>query len=116
MKLSNQQKNTRLKGIALGTIAPIICLLGLGIYGYKVSRPIAIDSNGFAAAPHTFLGVMWVYIKDVDFYKYHVIICLSVNMILVWWFSKKKNDLFANGIIVPTAVYVVVVMVIKLLL
>ena len=112
--LFKKQKNKRLKGIFLGLFLPIVLLLILGLYGFFINKPWVVGENSFAAAPSSYLGVVWVYLSSLS-YKYHIFACLSGNVLAVWYLTKKNNNSMANGFILPTVIYAVL-FVIKLIL
>lgn len=97
----------------MGLFLPLILLLIMGLYGFYINRPFIIGENSFAAAPSSYLGVVWVYLTSVSYY--HVFFCLSANMLSVWFLTRKNKNSMANGIILPTAVYAVFLVAVRLL-
>ena len=114
MSLIKEQHKKRFQGVLMGTFLPIVLLLIIGLYGFYISRPFVIAENSFAAAPSTYFGVIWVYLISVSYY--HVFFCLSVNMITVWFLTQKNKNSMANGVVLPTAVYAVFLVAVRLLL
>jgi len=112
MDLIKLERKKRIQGVVIGLIIPIVLLLIVGIYGFTVSRPIMIDENNFAIAPHSYLGVLMVYITSISYY--HAFFCLSGNMAAVWYLTGKKKNSMANGIIVPTAIYALILVALRL--
>ena len=113
MNLFKEQQKKRFKGVLLGVFLPLILLLITGLYGFYIKRPFIIGENSFAAAPSSYLGVVWVYLTSVSYY--HVFFCLSANMLGVWLLTRKNKNSMANGIILPTAVYAVFLVAVRLL-
>ena len=112
--LFKKQKNERLKGVVLGMFLPVILLLILGLYGFFISKPWVVGENSFAVAPTSYFGVVWVYLVSLK-YKYHVLSCLSGNILAVLYLTRKNKNSMANGMILPTAVYAVVLVTVRLL-
>ena len=113
MNLVNELNKKRIKGIFLGAFLPIGLLLIVGLYGFYISKPWVIGENNFAAAPNTYIGVILVYLISVSYY--HVFFCLSANMLAVWFLTNRNKNSMANGIILPTAVYAVLLVVVRLI-
>ena len=86
----------------------------LGLYGFFVSKPWVVGENSFAVAPTSYFGVVWVYLVSLK-YKYHVLSCLSGNILAVLYLTRKNKNSMANGMILPTAVYAVVLVAVRLL-
>ena len=113
MDLNKEQNIKKFQGFLLGAFSPIILLLIIGLYGFYMNRPFVITENSFAAAPSSYFGVIWVYLVSVSYY--HVFFCLSANMISVWFLTRKNNNSMANGVVLPTAVYAVFLVAVRLL-
>ena len=112
MNLVKEQNKKRLNGALLGTLLPIILLLIVSLYGFFVKRPFVIGDNSFAAAPSSYWGVVWVYFMSVNYFQ--VFFCLSANMLAVWLLTNKNKNLIANGVILPTAIFALVLVIIRL--
>ena len=113
MNLANELNKQRIKGVFIGALLPIGLLLIVGLYGFYISMPWVIGENNFAAAPATYFGVVWVYLTSVNYY--HVFFCLSANMLAVWFLTNKNKNVIANGLVIPTAIYAVLLVVVRLL-
>jgi hypothetical protein len=113
MNLLKKQRKKRFEGILIGAFLPIVLLMISGLYGFYVKRPFIIDENSFAAAPSSYFGVLWIYLISVSYY--HVFFCLSANMLGVWFLTRKNKNSMANGVVLPTAVYAVFLVAIRLL-
>ena len=113
MNLFNELNKKRLKGVYLGAFLPIFLLLIVGLYGFYINKPWVIGENNFAAAPSTYIGVIWVYLISVNYY--HVFFCLSANMLAVWFLTSKNKNSIANGVVLPTALYAVLLVVVRLI-
>ncbi len=109
----NELDKKRLKGISLGALLPVLLLLIVGLYGFHINKPWVIGENNFAAAPSSYFGVIWVYLISVNYY--HVFFCLSANMLAVWFLTSKNKNTIANGIVIPTAIYAVLLVVVRLI-
>ena len=112
--LFKKQKDKRLKGVFLGVFLPIVLLLILGLYGFFINKPWIVGENSFAVAPSSYLGVIWVYLISLK-YKYHIFSCLSGNILAVLYLTNKNKNSMANGMILPTAVYAVLLVAVRLL-
>lgn len=113
MNLFKEQQKRRFKGVLIGVFFPVLLLLIFGLYGFYLKRPFVIGENSFATAPSSYLGVIWVYLVSVSYY--HVFFCLSANMLSVWLLTRKNKSSMANGVILPTAVYAVFLVAVRLL-
>tara|TARA_Y100000739_G_scaffold144817_1_gene124850 strand:+ start:437 stop:778 length:342 start_codon:yes stop_codon:yes gene_type:complete len=113
MNLVKEVNKQRIKGMLFGAFLPIGLLLIVGLYGFYISKPWVIGENSFAAAPGTYIGVVWVYLISVNYY--HVFFCLSANMLAVWFLTNKNKNAIANGVVLPTALYAVLLVVVRLL-
>jgi hypothetical protein len=113
MYLNKAQNKKRFQGLLIGASLPIVLLLIIGLYGFYITRPFVITENSFAAAPGTYFGVIWVYLVSVSYY--HVFFCLSANMISVWFLTRKRYNSMANGVVLPTAIYAVFLVAVRLL-
>lgn len=112
MDLVKKEKRKRLNGIIVGAFLPVILLLLFGVYGFYVDRPYMMVEGGFIIAPNTYLGVLTLYIKSIS--HYHAFFCLTGNMALVWMLTGKKQNSMANGVIVPTAIFALVLVILRL--
>ncbi len=114
MDLIKKENSKKLKGALLGATLPVILLLIIGLYGYFVSRPMMFDDKTkFAMAPSTYIGVIWIYITSISYYQ--AFFSLSINMAAVWLLSNKTQNSIANGVIIPTAIYAVILVAVRLI-
>jgi len=113
MNLVNELNKKRIKGIFIGAFLPILLIFIVGFYGFYFDRPWMVVENSFAGAPTSYFGVIWVYLISQS--HYHVFFCLSANMLAVWFLTNKNKNSMANGIVLPTALYAVLLVVLRLI-
>jgi len=113
MDLVKEEKKKRLTGIITGAILPIVLFLIIGAYGYYFDRPFMASENNFAVGAHSYYQVLKIYLISISYYQ--VFFSISVNMIAVFYFSNKKQNSIGNGFIVPTAIYALVLVFIRLI-
>lgn len=113
MDLVKIEKQKRLKGLLAGALLPIVLLLIVGLYGFFVDRPYMMIEGGFIIAPKTYLGVLTLYLKSVS--HYHAFFCVAGNMALVWLLTNKKKNSMANGVIVPTTIFSLILVILRLI-
>lgn len=112
MKLSKANKQRRTKGIILGTIVPVVTLL-IANYILLLNHPITVSEQGFIVVQYDY----WDYLMEnlTDTGKYAAFFCMSANIAIIWFISNKKNDYLANGIVIPTVVYAMFLVFIRIL-
>ena len=117
MNLVNEVNKQRIKGIFLGAVAPVIALFILSVMAYfKIifDRPNLTDEvTSLTVGASSLFGVFWIYATSASYFQ--VFYCLSVNMLAVWFLTNKNKNLIANGIVMPTAVYAVLLVVVRLI-
>ena len=113
MKISKEQRRERLVGVLLGTLLPVITLL---IVNYVLLQyyPITIDEFGLIRVQRDYSAFLWENIAEAG--KYAVFFCLSINMPLVMLLSQRKLLFMANGVVIPTVIYSVVLVFLRILL
>ena len=111
--LVNELNKKRIRGFFLGAFLPIVLLLIVGFYGFCFDMPWMVVENSFAGAPTSYFGVIWVYLISQS--HYHVFFCLSANMLTVWFLTSKNKNTIANGIVIPTVIYAVLLIVVRLI-
>lgn len=112
MKLSKANRDRRLKGILIGIVVPVITLF---IANYILLRmhPLTVSEQGFIVVQYDY----WAYLMEnlTDTGKYAAFFCMSANIAIIWFISGKKNDYLANGIVIPTVVYAMFLVFIRIL-
>tara|TARA_B100000795_G_C22350439_1_gene268513 strand:- start:43 stop:384 length:342 start_codon:yes stop_codon:yes gene_type:complete len=113
MKLSNNQKKQRVIGAIVGAVLPVVTLL-IANYVLLQYYPITIDEFGLIRVQKDYTAFLWENIAEAG--KYAVFFCLSINMPLVMLLSQRKLLLVANGVVIPTVIYSVVLVYLRILL
>ncbi|MBL56561.1 MAG: hypothetical protein CMP61_05190 [Flavobacteriales bacterium] len=117
MNLIEIEKKKRIKGVVIGAVAPVVALFVLSVMAYfKIifDRPYLTDEvTKLTVGASSLFGVFWVYATSASFFQ--AFFSLSVNMLLVFFFSNRQENSLANGIIVPTAIYALILVGLRLL-
>lgn len=117
MDLIKLEKKKRLQGIIIGLIAPVFLLFVISCFAYfKVifERPYLTDDvTKLTVGATSLFGVFWIYITSEFFF--HAFFSLAINMGLVFYLSNKNKNSMAKGIIVPTAIYALTLVAIRLI-
>lgn len=113
MKLSNDQKKQRVIGAIVGALLPVATLL-VANYVLLQYYPITIDEFGLIRVQKDYTAFLWENIAEAG--KYAVFFCLSINMPLVMLLSQRKLLFVANGVVIPTVIYSVVLVYLRILL
>lgn len=108
-KIAKERKQGALIGFAL----PIVALL-IANYVLLQYHPITVDEFGLLRVQKSYLSFLIENLTDPG--KYLVFFCLSSNMLLVLFFTSKKKDAVANGVVIPTVIFAVVLISLRLLL
>ena len=113
-KLENQK---RFRGIIIGAISPVLLLLIISVLSYfKIifERPyLTDDATKLTVGASSLLGIFWIYATSVSFFQ--AFFSLSINMLLVFLFSSKNHTSMSNGIIVPTAIFALFLVFVRLI-
>ena len=116
MDLIKEEKKKRVKGMIIGAVAPVVLLAVLSAMAYfKIifERPyITDDVTKLTIGATSWFGIVWIYITSVSFYQ--AFFSLSINMGLVFWFSNKNQNSIGNGVVIPTAIYALILVAIRL--
>lgn len=112
MNLAEVHKKERIRGALIGAILPVVLLL-ISSYILLQFHPLTVTEFGFAIAQNDYGDYLLENITEPE--KYTAFFCLSANMAFVWYLTAKKKEVMANGVILPTVIYAVVLVALRLL-
>lgn len=103
----------RKQGALLGGVLPVLALL-IANYILLQNHPITVDEFGLLRVQKSYTSFLIENLTDPG--KYLVFFCLSINMLLVLFFTSKKRDALAKGVVIPTVLFAVILVSLRLLL